>query len=335
VTTAPRQVGGADTGKAPGAGTPAAGTPAAGTPANELAGAIEQFLVYLRDVRRLSPHTLTGYRRDLQSLHRHGAQQGKNSAGELVESDIRQWANQLRRQGLAGGSIQRSLSAARSFFNYLGREEGRPRNPAASVQAPRKPRKLPKTLDADQVDRFLSFSEDSVIAVRDSAIAELFYSSGLRLAELAAVNTGDIDLHSRLLTVTGKGNKTRTVPVGSVALDAIQRWLKIRPRVAADDDSAVALFTSNQGRRISARSIQARLKLLGRKAGMYQDVHPHMLRHSFASHMLESSGDLRAVQELLGHANIATTQIYTHLDFQHLAKVYDAAHPRARRRGKS
>jgi integrase/recombinase XerC len=300
----------------------------------ELAGAIERFLVYLRDVRQLSHHTLDGYRHDLLTLQRHCIEQGRTAPGDIVEADIRQWASQLHRRGLAGSSIQRSLSAARSFFNYLGREQGQPRNPAASVQAPRKPRRLPKTLDADQVNKFLSFQEDSLTARRDRAIAELFYSSGLRLAELAAIDTGDIDSHSRLLTVTGKGNKTRTVPIGSVALEAIRRWLEVRPAVAADEDSGVALFTSNQGRRISPRSIQARLKLQGRKAGMHQDVHPHMLRHSFASHLLESSGDLRAVQELLGHANISTTQIYTHLDFQHLAKVYDAAHPRAKRRDK-
>ncbi|MBT3411162.1 MAG: tyrosine recombinase XerC, partial [Halieaceae bacterium] len=194
------------------------------------------------------------------------------------------------------------------------------------------PRKLPKTLDADQVDRYLMFEDDSPTALRDHAMAELFYSSGLRLAELNSVNINDIDRGSRLLTVTGKGNKTRTVPVGSAALKAIDKWLTVRPDIAADEDASVALFTSNRGQRISVRNIQARLKLQGRKAGMRQDVHPHMLRHSFASHMLESSGDLRAVQELLGHANISTTQIYTHLDFQHLAKVYDAAHPRAKRR---
>lgn len=309
--------------------------PQSAAPGNELARAIDRFLVYLRDVRQLSPHTLSNYKRDLLTLHGWGKEQGKSSPGELVEADIRQWVSQLHRRGLAGSSIQRSLSAARSFFNYLGREEGRPRNPAASVQAPRRPRKLPKTLDADEVNKFLSFAEDSPIASRDRAIAELFYSSGLRLAELAAIDITDIDLQAQLVTVTGKGNKTRTVPVGSIALKAIQHWLQARPEVASDDDSAAALFTSNKGQRISVRSIQARLKLQGRKAGMHQDVHPHMLRHSFASHMLESSGDLRAVQELLGHANISTTQIYTHLDFQHLAKVYDAAHPRAKRRDKS
>ena len=291
-----------------------------------------QFIDYLRDVRQLSPHTLSNYQRDLASLQRYCEEHNRQSAEQLVEADIRTWVSQLHRRGLGGSSIQRSLSAVRSFFHYLGREQGRPRNPAASVQAPRRPRKLPKTLDADQMNKYLSFDEDSVIARRDRAITELFYSSGLRLAELVAVDINDIDPHSKLLTVTGKGNKTRTVPVGSMALQAIERWLQVRPDDSADEDGAAALFTSNRGQRISLRNIQARLKVQGRKSGMLQDVHPHMLRHSFASHMLESSGDLRAVQELLGHANISTTQIYTHLDFQHLAKVYDAAHPRAKRR---
>ena len=297
-----------------------------------LAESCGQFIDYLRDVRQLSPHTLSNYQRDLSSLQDWAAGHNRTSAEQLNESDIRAWVSQMHRRGLAGSSIQRSLSAARSFFNYLGRENGYPRNPAAAVQAPRKPRKLPRTLDVDQVNRYLAFEDDTPTARRDRAIAELFYSSGLRLAELSAVDLDDIDRDSRLLTVTGKGNKTRTVPIGGAALDAIDAWLAVRPETASDADSATALFTSNRGQRISVRNIQARLKLQGRKSGMHQDVHPHMLRHSFASHMLESSGDLRAVQELLGHANISTTQIYTHLDFQHLAKVYDAAHPRAKRR---
>ncbi len=297
-----------------------------------LATSCGQFLDYLRDVRQLSPHTLANYRRDLASLQAWAEAHQRARAEQLNEADIRAWVSQLHRRGLSGSSIQRSLSAVRSFFNYLGRESGYPRNPAAAVQAPRKPRKLPRTLDVDQVDRYLSFSDESPTALRDRAMAELFYSSGLRLAELCSVNRDDIDRDANLITVTGKGGKTRTVPVGSTALQAIDAWLAVRPETAADQDSAAALFTSNRGRRISERSVQARLKLQGRKSGMHQDVHPHMLRHSFASHMLESSGDLRAVQELLGHANLSTTQIYTHLDFQHLAKVYDAAHPRARRR---
>ncbi|MEH6583080.1 MAG: tyrosine recombinase XerC [Halioglobus sp.] len=292
-----------------------------------------QFLDYLRDVRQLSPHTLSNYRRDLNSLQLFCTEKGLQEPDQITETHIRQWVSQMHRSGLAGGSIQRSLSASRSYFNYLSREQGRQHNPANAVQAPRKPRKLPKTLDADQVNKYLDFEPGSETGIRDKAMAELFYSSGLRLAELAAVNLNDIDRHSKLMTVTGKGNKTRTIPVGSFALDAIDQWLQVRPAPDSDDpDSATALFTSNRGHRISVRNIQARLKLQGRKSGMHQDVHPHMLRHSFASHMLESSGDLRAVQELLGHANISTTQIYTHLDFQHLAKVYDKAHPRAKRK---
>lgn len=299
-----------------------------------LAENCEQFIEYLRDVRQLSPHTLSNYSRDLASLSRFSAAHGKRSAADINEADIRGWVSQLHRKGLAGSSIQRSLSAARSLFNYRGRITGVQRNPAAGVQAPRKPRKLPRTLDTDQMNHYLAFDGSDTTACRDRAIAELFYSSGLRLAELAAVNLGDIDRDDRLITVTGKGNKTRTVPVGSAALTAIDQWLAVRPQRTDDEDAARALFISNRGQRISVRNIQARLKIQGRRAGMRQDVHPHMLRHSFASHMLESSGDLRAVQELLGHANISTTQIYTHLDFQHLAKVYDAAHPRAKRRKK-
>lgn len=301
----------------------------------ELQQSTERFLDYLRDVRQLSGHTISNYQRDLNSLADYCDKTQITCAKNLVEADIRQWVSQMHRRGLGGSSIQRSLSAVRSFFNYLSREQGYQRNPAVAVQAPRKPRKLPKTMDADQVNKYLKFSGDSAIVRRDSAIAELFYSSGLRLAELTSMNIADLDRESCLLRVTGKGNKTRTVPIGSVALNAIDAWLEVRPNSATDSDSMSALFTSGRGTRISVRNIQARLKLQGRKSGMHQDVHPHMLRHSFASHMLESSGDLRAVQELLGHSNISTTQIYTHLDFQHLAKVYDAAHPRARRRKKS
>ena len=294
-----------------------------------LGQARDRYLDYIREVRQLSPHTLSNYQRDLDAFVQWSDNRGITQAGKVQEADIRQWVSHLHRRGLAGSSIQRSLSATRSLFNFLGRENGYPRNPAASVQAPRKPRKLPKTMDADQVDQYLNFEQDSPLASRDSAIAELFYSSGLRLAELVAVNLQDIDHQARLITVTGKGNKTRTVPVGGAALGAIELWLQQRPPIAADPDSANALFTSLRGKRISVRNIQDRIKRQGRKAGMSQDVHPHMLRHSFASHMLESSADLRSVQELLGHANISTTQVYTHLDFQHLAKVYDQAHPRA------
>ncbi|MEM9254835.1 MAG: tyrosine recombinase XerC [Pseudomonadota bacterium] len=298
------------------------------TPTAGLAAAVEAFLRYLREVRQLSPHTLLNYQRDLNALLRWCADHDRQSPDQLNEADIRAWVSQLHRRGLAGTSIQRHLSAVRSFFNFLSRESGRPRNPATSVQAPRSPRKLPKTLDADQVNRYLAFAGEGLTGIRDRAMAELFYSSGLRLAELAALDIADIDEATQMLRVTGKGNKTRSVPVGSIALQALRDWLVVRPPQVECD----ALFTSNRGRRISVRNIQSRLKLQSHRAGMQRDVHPHMLRHSFASHLLESSGDLRAVQELLGHANLSTTQIYTHLDFQHLAKVYDAAHPRAKRR---
>ncbi len=294
----------------------------------------ERFLGYLREVRRLSPHTVDNYRRDLNAFVEFCDEREVGSTEAIDEAHVRQWVSARHRRGLAGSSIQRGLSAVRSFFNYLNREYHRQRNPANAVQAPRQGRRLPRTLDADQVGRYLEFDDDSPLARRDRAMAELFYSSGLRLSELAALDRGDIDRHARLVTVTGKGQRMRNLPVGGVALAALDAWLDCREQLARQPDAGDAVFISQRGGRISARNIQARLRLQGRRAGMPQDVHPHMLRHSFASHMLESSGDLRAVQELLGHANIATTQIYTHLDFQHLAKVYDAAHPRARRKRK-
>jgi len=289
------------------------------------------FLDYCRDVRQLSPHTLSNYRRDLDSFESALSRQQVYRAEQVQEAHVRHWVSGMHRRGLSGSSIQRGLSAARSLFNYLGRVAGYPRNPAAGVQAPRQPRRLPKTLDPDQLQQYLTFANENPAARRDRAMAELFYSSGLRLAELVSLNLDDIDRNEHLLQVTGKGRKTRNVPVGRVAVAAIDSWLEVRPSLTSDSDAARALFVSSRGRRISLRNTQARLRLQGRRSGMRQDVHPHMLRHSFASHMLESSGDLRAVQELLGHANIGTTQIYTHLDFQHLSKIYDAAHPRARR----
>jgi integrase/recombinase XerC len=300
----------------------------AGAAATPLAGQFEDFLGYLRDVRQLSPHTLSNYGRDLREFGEYCASRDLSCAGAVNTGDIRRYASQLHSRGLGGSSIARKLSAIRSFYNHLGRRQSISHNPASAVQAPRRAQRLPKALDTDQVNRYLQQQGNEPIQLRDQAMAELFYSSGLRLAELASLDLDAIDRHSNLLTVTGKGSKTRTVPVGSVALQAIDAWLQVRPEIAGEP----ALFTSNRGRRISPRSIQARLRLRGRAGNMHQDVHPHMLRHSFASHLLESSGDLRAVQELLGHANISTTQIYTHLDFQHLARVYDKAHPRARRK---
>lgn len=293
-----------------------------------------EFLDYLRQVRQLSPHTVENYRRDLNSLAEHCLRAGADDPANIDEVHVRQWASARHREGLAGNSIQRGLSATRSFFNYLNRQHRQQRNPAAAVQAPRQARHLPKTLDPDQMGEYLKFNDDSPLSRRDRAMAELFYSSGLRLAELASANRSDIDHGASLITVTGKGNRTRTLPIGAMAMDALSDWLAVRNQLAGSGGADDALFVSRTGKRISVRNIQSRLKLQGRRSNMPQDVHPHMLRHSFASHMLESSGDLRAVQELLGHANIATTQIYTHLDFQHLAKVYDAAHPRAKQRKK-
>ena len=288
---------------------------------------VAAFLDYLRQVRQYSAHTIAAYRRDLTRFTEFCQQRNIASLAEVQGGDVRLYASQLHRAGKQGRSIQRALSAVRSLFNYLARHGAVHQNPANGIQAPKQKKRLPKALDADQVNHLLNSSPgDADIELRDAAIAELFYSSGLRLSELTALNVDDVDPAQGLVTVTGKGRKTRTIPVGGVALAAIAAWLKVRPAI---DESA--LFLSNRGRRISTRSIQDRLRRRGREAGLHQDIHPHMLRHSFASHMLESSGDLRAVQELLGHANISTTQVYTHLDFQHLAKVYDQAHPRARR----
>lgn len=296
--------------------------------------AIEEFIEYLRDVRRLSAHTVASYRRDLQQLSQHCQRSGHSGADQITEADIRQWSAALHRAGKAPASIQRALSAARSLFKHLVSRGVIGGNPAASVRAPKREKRLPKSVEPDAVGAMLDTGSEDPLELRDLAIAELIYSAGLRLQELVDLNIGDIDVQQQLVTVTGKGRKTRTVPVGRAALAALDRWFAVRPgSIAAAPEQPV--FTSRQGRRISPRSVQSRLARLAATGRLAQRLHPHMLRHAFASHMLESSGDLRAVQELLGHANIGTTQIYTHLDFQHLAKTYDAAHPRAQRRNKS
>ena len=293
---------------------------------------ILDFLDYLTDVRRLSEHTIQAYRRDLEDFERACEARSVTASGAVRESHVRQWLAEGHRRGLAPSTQQRRLSALRSFFQWRSRTSGNRHNPAVAVQAPRRRRTLPRTLEADEVGGLLRKpDEDDPLLLRDLAIAELLYSSGLRLAELRAVDLDDIDRSQRLLVVTGKGRKTRAVPVGRAAIDAIDAYLPERPEPSSEDAQR-ALFLSSRGRRLSARSIQTRLQNLARRAGVGRDVHPHMLRHSFASHLLESSGDLRAVQELLGHSDISTTQIYTHLDFQHLARVYDRAHPRAARR---
>ena len=219
----------------------------------------------------------------------------------------------------------------RTFFGYLEREGAGRGNPAVLVRAPKAKRRLPATLDTDQMARLLDFRVDDALSARDKAIMELFYSSGLRVAELVGLRVGDIDLADRTVRVLGKGAKTRIVPVGREALAALRAWLAERPR-GAGSQAVTPLFTGPGGRRLSIRAVQLRVAQWARRQGLPMHVHPHMFRHSFATHLLESSGNLRGVQELLGHSDIATTQVYTHLDFQHLAKVYDAAHPRARRR---
>ncbi len=292
------------------------------------------FLDYLRDVRQVSGHTCTAYDRDLDRFTEFCASSAKIALDEPLEVDVRRWVATLHREGLSATTIQRGLSAVRALYRHFGERDPTLANPALGVKAPKSGRKLPKSIDADSVGTLFKGTSNSPLDLRDRAIAELLYSSGLRLAELVAANIEDLDAREKIITVTGKGNKTRVVPVGTMAMTAIDAWLSKRPIGGEQLQSNSPLFVSSRGGRISPRSVQSRLKRLAQLSALPGDLHPHMLRHSFASHMLESSGDLRAVQELLGHADISTTQIYTHLDFQHLAKVYDAAHPRARKRQK-
>ena len=291
---------------------------------------VERYLDSLKYERRYSPHTLLNYRRDLNSLLGFVQAAAISDWTALDSHHLRQWVSQLHRKGLAGRSVQRHLSAARSFLQFLVREKQITHNPGRGLRAPKSPHKLPAVLDVDQVNSLLAGNETTPVALRDQAIMELFYSSGLRLAELVSLNNPDIDLAEGIVTVTGKGAKTRILPVGRLAREALLRWLHVRGELANKDEKA--LFVSRRGTRLAARSVQQRLRHQGRKRGLETVLHPHKLRHSFATHLLESSGDLRAVQELLGHADISTTQVYTHLDFQHLAQVYDKAHPRAKKK---
>ncbi len=288
------------------------------------------FFAHLVNERRLSLLTVKHYQRDLKRLTDFCDEQGIDRWPKITANHIRQLIAAQHRAGLSGRTIARLLSAIRTFFQYLIREQVAGHNPATGISAPKSPHRLPRTLDTDQVARLLEINDDTPLGVRDRALLELFYSSGLRLSELVSLNLHDVDLADATVRVTGKGAKTRIIPVGRYALDALGRWVGIRAGLAGVDEPA--MFVGRTGRRLTNRAVQARVKFWAQRQGVDFKVHPHMLRHSFASHLLESSGDLRAVQELLGHADIATTQIYTHLDFQHLAKVYDAAHPRARRK---
>ncbi|GAA5174542.1 tyrosine recombinase XerC [Niveibacterium umoris] len=291
---------------------------------------VQQWLDMLAFERRLAALTLQAYRRDLRALL-------SLSAGRALENlsphDIRRYVARLHAQGLSGRSIARHLSCWRGFFGWWAKSGALGANPVVGIRPPKSPKALPQALSPDQAAALLDAPQaaNDPFITRDRAIFELFYSSGLRLSELASLDLGPaLDLREAEVTVTGKRNKTRTVPVGAQAREAIAAWLAERAKHARADE--VALFVNTRGARMAPRSIQQRLALWAQRSGLGVHVHPHMLRHSFATHLLQSSGDLRAVQELLGHESIATTQIYTHLDFQHLAKVYDAAHPRARKK---
>ena len=316
---------------------------------------LARFFVHLADERRLSPHTLSNYRRDLERISCWRLEQGIEAWAGLGDEAVRRYIAARHRKGIGGRTLARELSALRTFFGFLLRERLVSHNPARGLRAPKSARRLPGSLDADTLSALLDKEpvigasadvkvgagpaadnegdkevDNEPLTLRDTAMVELLYSSGLRLAELIAIDVRDIDPVDATLTVVGKGSKTRRVPVGKAALQAIAAWHAVRPLLAARDEPA--LFVSSRGGRIHPRTVQARLKRWAQQRGSGRNLHPHLLRHSFASHLLESSGDLRAVQELLGHADIATTQIYTHLDFQHLAQVYDQAHPRARKR---
>lgn len=290
---------------------------------------ITHYLDYLRVERQASPHTVSNYERDLRSVA--ASAQSREVAGwnALQANDVRSIIAEQHREGISGRSLARRLSAIRGLYNHLVRLGKADHNPAQEIVAPKDRKALPATLDPDEVSRLLSQNLNDPMVCRDLAMFELMYSSGLRLAELVGIDLADLDLSVGQVRVTGKGGKVRDLPVGEHAIEAINKWLGYRRSMPGADERAV--FLSSRGKRIAPRTVQMRLKKLAESQGLDRGCYPHMLRHSFASHLLESSGDLRAVQELLGHADISTTQIYTHLDFQHLAQVYDQSHPRARR----
>jgi integrase/recombinase XerC len=285
------------------------------------------FIHHLTYERRLSPLTADNYARDIRVLLQHI---NKDDLQQIQSPDIRQVIAQLHGKGLSGRSLSRMLSAWRSFYNYLIRHHRYQHNPCMGLRVPKSPQKLPDALSPDEAAQLLAFPVDNILMARDSAMFELFYSSGLRLAELAQLKPADISFAEGTVRVLGKGGKTRIVPVGNFAIQALKAWLEKRLHIIKPH--VTALFLSQHGDAISTRTISHRLKDRARQQGIHQNVHPHILRHSFASHLLQSSGDLRAVQEMLGHAHITSTQVYTHLDFQHLTKIYDAAHPRAKKK---
>ncbi len=289
---------------------------------------LDEYLQFLNFERGLSPLTRENYARDIKQLIKLA---DKTALTELQNIQIRRFIASLHSKGLGGKSLARMLSSWRGFFDFLVNRHGFTQNPVIGLRAPKSAKSLPQVLSIEQATKLVDISDDAVLSVRDHAILELFYSSGLRLSELVNLNIDALDFVQGTVTVTGKGNKTRIVPMGAHAMKAIQKWLQIRVNYATNDAASKPVFIGLQGRRVGARNLQLRLKQWSIKQGINSSVHPHMLRHSFASHVLQSSGDLRAVQEMLGHANISTTQVYTHLDFQHLSKTYDATHPRAKK----
>jgi integrase/recombinase XerC len=290
---------------------------------------IDAYLAHLSKERRLSPHTSSNYARDLRSLADY-AERGDLGWKNFDSQHVRMFAARAHAGGLSPRSVQRRLSAVRGFFNYLVRERVVPNNPAVDVRAPKAAKRLPGTLDVDSLNQLLDIPDEGALAARDRAIMELFYSSGLRLDELVRLDLRDLDLADRTVRVIGKGSKTRILPVGRKALEALRLWYRERTSLAAIEETAV--FVSANGSRLQHRAVQRRIAYWARRKGLPARVYPHLFRHSFATHLLESSKDLRGVQELLGHADISTTQIYTHLDFAHLARTYDASHPRAKRK---
>jgi integrase/recombinase XerC len=290
---------------------------------------IDGYLRHLGIERRLSPHTSSNYARDLRALADY-AERGNLDWQSIDGQHVRVFAAHSHRDGLSPRSVQRRLSAARGFFNYLMREGVLKSNPGVDIRAPKAAKRLPGTLDVDQINQLLDIPPEDALAIRDRALMELFYSSGLRLDELVGLDLSGLDAGDRMVRVLGKGSKTRIVPVGRKAIEALREWLKTRATIATPEETA--LFVGRNGTRLKHRAIQLRIAYWAKRKGLPSRVYPHLFRHSFATHLLESSKDLRGVQELLGHADISTTQIYTHLDFAHLARTYDASHPRAKRK---
>lgn len=290
---------------------------------------LDDYIQHLTFERGLSALTCKNYVRDIHLLK---SLAKDTPLDQIKNPQIRRFIATLHGRGLGTKSIARALSAWRGFYSYLIQHKGFTQNPVTGLRAPKSAKTLPQALSVDQAVKFVDIKEDDVLSIRDHAIFELFYSSGLRLAELVNLDIDMLDFTEGTVTVTGKGNKTRIVPLGSHATKSIQTWIPQRSLIAIDSKNPKALFITQQGRRITPRAVQYRMKTWAIKQGINTDMHPHLLRHSFATHVLQSSQDLRAVQEMLGHANISTTQVYTHLDFQHLAKIYDSAHPRAKKK---